>query len=120
MELWLVRLLIVIGGICLPFIAGIVNGSGNLLNFNPGAVLFLSALNSICWGSILLATLGYRHANSAIFPIVIGFTWPALYYLTLDSKSSPFGIIFLPIENLAPVFIGWLVGRYADRQSDLE
>ncbi len=56
--------------------------------------LFLGAFNSICWGSILLATAGYRHPNSAIFPIVIGFAWPTLFYLTFDGKSSPLGIIF--------------------------
>lgn len=98
-----VRLFIVIGGILLPFLAAIVNSS---LPRSLGAVILLSALNSICWGSVLLATLRYRHQNSAIFPIAMGFAWPALFYLAFDSKSSPLGLIFLPIENLAFVLAG--------------
>jgi hypothetical protein len=109
-----IRLLIVIGGILLPFIAAIVNSS---LPLDLRGVLFLGALNSICWGSILLATTGYRDPNSAIFPIVTGFAWPTLFYLTFNGKSSPLGFIFLPIENLGFVFAGWLVGRYVDKRS---
>jgi hypothetical protein len=110
-----VRILIVIGGILLPFFAAIVNSS---LPLGVGGGLLLSALNSICWGSILLATVGYRHQNSAIVPIVTGVAWPAFFYLAFDSESSPLGLIFLPVENLVFVFAGWLLGRYIDRQGE--
>ena len=110
-----VRLLIVIGGILLPYFAAVLNSS---LPLRAGGGLFLSALNSICWGSILLATLGYRHENSAIFPIVIGFAWPTLFYLTFGSKTSPLDFIFLPIENLVFVFAGWLLGNYVDKHTE--
>src|SRR4051812_31099333 len=81
MDLRVVRLLIVIGGILLPYIAALISGSPVATSTDPGAVLFLGFFNSICWGSMLLATLGYRRAESAVFPIVIGFAWPAAFYL---------------------------------------
>lgn len=109
-----IRLFIVIGGILLPYIAAIMNSS---LPLDLGGALFLGALNAICWGSILLATIGYRDPTSAIFPIVAGFVWPTLFYLTFNGKSSPLGFIFLPIENLGFVFAGWLIGRYVDKRS---
>jgi hypothetical protein len=113
-TMWRIRVLIVIGGLLLPYIVAIVNSS---LPLGLSGALFLGALNSICWGSILLATAGYRHPHSAIFPIVMGFAWPTLFYLTFDRKSSPLGFIFLPIENLVFVFAGWLAGRYVDKES---
>ncbi len=109
-----IRAAIVIGGILLPYIAGIVN---NALPLNFRGALFLGVVNSICWGSVLLATSGYRHSGSAMFPIVMGFAWPTCFYLTFNPKSSPLGFIFFPIENVVCVFAGWLVGRYVDKQS---
>jgi hypothetical protein len=106
------RLLIAKGGVLLPYIAAMVNSS---LPHSLSGGLFLSVFNSICWGSILLATAGYRHPHSAMFPVVMGFAWPTLFYLTFDSKSSPFGFVFIPIENLVFVFAGWLAGRYFDK-----
>lgn len=109
-----IRAAIVIGGILLPYIAGIVNSA---LPPSFKGALFLGVVNSICWGSVLLATSGYQHSSSAMFPILLGFAWPTCFYLTFNTKSSPLGFIFLPIENLVFVLAGWLVGRYVDKQS---
>jgi len=107
-----VRLFVVTGGILLPYVAAMLNSS---LPFGVREGLFVGVLNSICWGSILVATIGFRNPTSALFPIVIGYAWPILFYLTFNSKSSPVGFIFLPIENLVFVFAGWLAGRYVDK-----
>jgi hypothetical protein len=112
-----IRLLILIGGVCLPFVAALVNSS---LPFTWGGILMIGVFNSICWGSILVATAGYRDPSSAIFPVVIGYAWPTLFYLTFDGKSSPFGLVFVPIENVVFVLIGWLVGRYAERRNSVD
>jgi hypothetical protein len=112
-----VRLLIFVGGIFLPYVAGMINSS---LPMSWGSILFLGAFNSIIWGSVLLATAGYRHAISAAYPALLGFAWPTLYYLSFGSKSSPIGLVFLPVENLLFVLIGWLVGRHFDREMSLE
>ncbi len=112
------RLFIFVGGVLLPYIAGLLNSG--LASDSLGGFLFLSAFNSIVWGSILLATAGYRHAISAAYPALLGFAWPTLSYLSFGGKSSPIGFIFLPFENLLFVLIGWLIGRHFDREMSLE
>lgn len=121
MSLWVIRLLIVIGGVLLPYVAAMIGGSTALLNAKPDAIIVFGAFNSICRGGVLLATVGYRNPAATIFPVVIGLALPTYFYLNFGSKStSPFGIIFMPIENLVLVFIGWLAGRYVDKRSNDE
>ncbi|HEY4089272.1 MAG TPA: hypothetical protein VGM43_25255 [Bryobacteraceae bacterium] len=75
------RLLIFIGGVVLPFIAGLLNSSLNSI-----LAKLRGQLSTIC------RSAASRHR---------------------------IGFIFLPVENLVFVLIGWLVGRHFDSEMSL-
>ena len=118
--------MIVVIGIILPFVARIpgvlFQGSDWLTSyFGSGvfAILFLSAFNAICWGSILCSTFSYRSPKAVWFPAGFGFVFPAIAHGTLDLSSdaqAALGLIFIPIYALPLVLVGWLVGIWFDRK----
>ena len=119
------RCLVVLVGILLPYAIRILgmpaHGASwftSYLGDGIDALLFFGAFNAICWGSILLATLTYRHVRSVWFPALLGFAVPAYYHATLDlasSSTAAIGLIFIPIYSLPCVFAGWLIGLLFDR-----
>ena len=120
------RLLIAGVGILLPYLARIpgVLFEGpewftSFLGSGPGALVFFGFFNAFCWASILLATSTYRHPDSAWFPVVFGFSMPAVAYSFLDlasSSTAAVALAFIPLFSLPLVFAGWLAGRYYDRK----
>jgi hypothetical protein len=119
------RLLIVLVGVVLPFAARIpgmiTQGVNWFTSYWTGwhSFLFFGTFNSICWGSILLATLTYRDVRSVWFPALIGFAMPAYWHATLDIASSNFfsaiKLSTIPFLSLPYVGVGWLVGLAFDR-----
>lgn len=119
------RWLVVLVGILLPYairILGIpAHGVGWFTSYMGNgidALVFFGAFNAICWGSILLATLTYRHVRSVWFPALLGFAVPAYFHATLDlasSSTAAIALIFIPIYSLPGVFLGWLIGLLFDR-----
>jgi hypothetical protein len=114
------RLLVVVIGILLPFLARI---PGALIHgkswFNAyfdsglGGLAFISGLQALCWGAVLLASLSYRKPSSIWFPGALGFGFAAIGHGTLDLESgstAALGLIAIPILSLPVVLIGWLVG----------
>lgn len=121
------RILVVLVGILLPYAARIpgtfTHGSGWLTSywgFGPGAVLFLSAFNAICWASILAATFSYRSPRSVWFPPVLGFGLPTFAHANLDLNAdaqAAIALVFIPIYALPLVFAGCLLGLWFDRKA---
>jgi hypothetical protein len=119
------RWLVVLVGILLPYavrILGIPSHGFSWFTSYLGngidALIFFGAFNAICWGSILLATLTYRHARSVWFPALLGFTALGYYHTTLDlasSSTAAIGLMFIPIDSLPYVLTGGLVGLLFDR-----
>jgi FAD binding domain len=119
------RGLVVAVGILLPYavrILGIpaqgVRWFTSYLGGGIEALLFLGTYNAICWGSILLATLTYRHVRSVWFPALAGFAVLAFYHARLDlaaSSMAAIGLLFIPTFTLPYVFVGWLIGLLFDR-----
>ena len=122
-----IQILVVAVGILLPYLARIpgilTRGPAwftSFLDGGIGAAVFFGAFNAVLWASVLLAVRSYRHARSAWFPVIIGFALPALAYATIDlaaSSTAALGLVFIPLEAVPLVAVGWLVGRYFDRRS---
>ncbi len=94
------------------------NWPGLLDKWTPGAILFLFLSGSLCWGSILLATMTYRYAASALFPFFAGFGFLTYAYLMNTFNPDAQGALvylFGPIYSTGFVFLGWLCGLYLDR-----
>lgn len=119
------RLAIVVVGILLPHLAripwiasGKVDWQDAILVHDWRAVLFIGSFNALCWGSVLIASLTYRHVRSVWFPAILGLGAAGLGYGRLDlgaDAQAPIGLIFIPIFALPWVAVGWLVGLVFDR-----
>jgi len=120
------RILIVLVGILLPYLARIpgalLNGSSwftSYLGSGLDALVLLGVCNALCWGAILAASFTYRHARSIWFPAVLGFGFLALAHGFLDLSSgstAAISLIFIPIFSLPLVIVGWLAGLLYDRR----
>ena len=119
------RLLVIAIGILLPYLARVpgifVKGTGWLTSYlegGLGALVFIAGLQAICWGSILAASLSYRHPASLWFPAVLGFGFVALAHGFLDLSSTStaaVALVAIPFASLPLVFVGWLLGLWYDR-----
>ena len=129
------RIAVLIMGVFLPYMARIpgifVHGvdwltqyfGGEGVMHAIGAFLFFGMFEAICWGSILAATLTYRHARAVWFPAVCGFVLPIYAHLSLDlaaDAQEAVALIFIPIYSLPFVFVGWLLGWLYDRKTTRE
>lgn len=120
------RILIVIVGILLPYLARVpgtfTRGADwftSYLGNGIGAVILLGALNAICWGSILGTSFSYRHSSSVWFPAAFGFAFLAVAHAFVDLSSSStaaIALVFIPIFSVPLVLVGWLVGLWFDRR----
>lgn len=120
------RVVVIIFGLLLPYLARIpgvfFHGQQWFLSFlgsGVGAFVFLGVFNALCWGSVLVSTLSYRHPRSTLFPVVFGFSLPAVAYGSLDllsSSTAAIALIFIPIYALPLVLIGWWAGWMYDRK----
>jgi hypothetical protein len=122
-----IQLVVAAAGILVPYLSRIpgvfIRGSTWLTSFLSGGIggmLFLQAFNAICWGAIVCAIGTYKNARSAFFPVLLGFPLLMLWYGYLDlasSSTAALALIFIPIETLPLVFVGWLIGKYFDRKT---
>jgi hypothetical protein len=90
----------------------------SFLSVGIGGTLFLQTFNAVCWGAIVCAIGTYKNARSVFFPILAGFPLLVFWYAYLDlasSSTAALALIFIPIETLPPIFVGWLIGKYFDR-----
>ena len=77
------RLLVVVIGILLPYLARIpgmfFKGSEWMTSYFESPLIVGVTLIPmvLCWGGILQATSGFRHASSVWFPAIFGFFLPA-------------------------------------------
>ena len=125
MTLKQMRWSIAILGICMPYLARIpgtfTHGAQWLISYfgdGLGAVAFFGAFNVICWGAALLATLGYRHAQSAWFPTVAALGSSAWLHSTVDlaaDAQAALALVFIPFMTLPFTATGWIIGHLVDR-----
>lgn len=122
MTLQRARLLVVIVGILLPYLARLPRGWDWVLQYagnEAGAWAFLAAFNAIAWLAILACTLFYRRPVSVLAPAIAGFGFLAAGHFMLDLSAdaqAALGLVFLPIYALVPIAIGGVVGWLIDRR----
>ena len=119
------RVLIVVIGILLPFLSRIpgalIKGKSWFTCYFDGGLggtAFISALQALCWGSILLATLSYKQTNAVWFPGAFGFAFVGLSHAFLNLSSSStaaIGLVAIPLLSLPVVLVGWLIGLWYQR-----
>jgi hypothetical protein len=119
------RILIILIGILLPFIARIpgvfIKGKSWFTCYfdgGIGGVAFIAGLQSLCWGSILLSSFTYRQPSALWFPAALGFAFVALAHAFLDLNSSStaaIGLAAIPVMSLPIILIGWMLGLWFQR-----
>lgn len=83
------------------------------------AVIYFGFFNAVLWVSILFAIRSYRHARSAWWPAVLGFSFPLFAHSQVDLTADPQAavlLILIPLYGLPGVVVGWLIGRWADQR----
>ena len=106
------RLLVVVGGLLLPYAALLINV--RMFPTGLGPVVLVGGVNMVCWLSVLAACSSRRTVESAAVTALIGFAFPAFAYAT---TTSPLAMIYIPFMNLPFVLVGWFIGRYLDDQA---
>ena len=122
--------IIVESGILLPYLARIpgvaIKSFGWLMQMTQGgivSILFIGVFNAALWGSILAAKSSYRHLRAYAVPVILGYGLPRYWYAHLDlasSSTAALALVFIPLESLPLVFVGFLLGRFYDRKLSQE
>ena len=120
------RWIIVILGLILPYVARVpgmfMYGDDWLMSYimgGLGGLVFILGFNAITWGTVLLMTIGMKHARSAWFPAVLGFAVPLLGHATLDlaaDAQAAIALIFIPMFGVPGALIGGVIGQWYDRR----
>ncbi|MCL7943948.1 hypothetical protein [Marinobacter sp. ATCH36] len=115
------RLLLVVFGIFLPYLARVPRGAEWLEQYTDaglaGWVLF-SVLNAIAWGAILAISFRYKRLASLIAPCLLGFGYLAWSHGTLDlstNPNAPIALVIIPVYALVPIGVGGVIGYIIDR-----
>lgn len=122
MTLFKARLMVILLGMALPYLArlpGDLDWLGQYTDTSVGGWIFLGAFNAIAWGSILGISLLYRCPQSLLLPSVLGFGYLAWAHYSLDlaaDAQAALGIIFIPIYALLPILVGGAAGYALDRR----
>ncbi|HXD35513.1 MAG TPA: hypothetical protein VN624_02590 [Rhodanobacter sp.] len=115
------RIVVVVIGVLLPFVARLPGGLdwlGQYLQGGVGLLLFVSGFNAIAWGAILACSLAYRRPVSLMLPAVFGFAYLAWRHYEVDLRAdaqASLALVFLPIYALLPIAIGGALGYLLDR-----
>ena len=83
------------------------------------ALVYFGVFNAVLWGAILFAIRSYRHTRSALWPALLGFSFPLIAHSQVDLASDPQAavlLILIPLYGLPLVFVGWLIGRWVDQR----
>ena len=109
----------------LPTIAGLISmgiatmdGKGSIATM-VRSMLIGSVANSVCWGSVLLATRAYRNPRSVLFPALAGIVPLTVFYASLGGPSDPFlviGLIVAPFYTIPLILLGALAGLWFDKR----
>ena len=116
------RLMIVVVGIVLPFLARVPRGSewlGQYTDIGFGGWLFFGALNAIAWGCILALSFKYQRPVSLLAPCILGFGFLAWAHGTqVDLGADPqaaIALVIIPVYALGPIAVGGIFGYIVDR-----
>ncbi len=115
------RLLVVIIGFLLPYLARLPGGLNWLwpyLDGGWGGFVLLSGFNAIAWLSVLGISFLYQRPVSLLAPTLPGFGLLALGHYMLDLSAdaqSPIALVFFPIYALVPILVGGIIGYLIDR-----
>ncbi|MGB1949443.1 MAG: hypothetical protein ACPHQ9_01610 [Marinobacter sp.] len=115
------RLIIVVVGIVLPYLARVPRGSewlGQYTDIGFGGWLFFGALNAIAWGCILALSFKYKRPVSLLAPCILGFGFLAWSHGTLDLSANPnaaIALVIIPVYALVPIAVGGIFGYIVDR-----
>ena len=115
------RIVVVVIGVLLPFVARLPGGPdwmGQYLLGGVGLLLFVSGFNAIAWGAILACSLAYRRPASLVLPALFGFAFLAWGHYEVDLRAdaqASLALVFLPIYALLPIAIGGALGYLLDR-----
>lgn len=115
------RLMLVVIGIFLPYLARLPRGSewlGQYTDAGLGGWLFLSGLNAIAWGAILAISFKYERLASLVAPCLLGFGYLAWSHGTLDlstNPNAPIALVIIPVYALVPIGVGGVIGYVMDR-----
>lgn len=115
------RLLVVVIGFLLPYLARLAGGLNWLwpyLDGGWGGFLLLSGFNAIAWLSVLGISFLYKRPVSLLAPALPGFGLLALGHYLLDLSAdaqSAIALVFFPIYALVPIGIGGIIGYLIDR-----
>ncbi len=124
-EMAVARGLVAIAGVLLPYAARLPGISMHGAKWFTAywevgwyGTVFFGMFNAVCWGSIVVATLTYRHVRSVWFPALFGFASRVYQHATLDlaaDAQAPIALVFIPFLTLPYVVAGWLVGLAFDK-----
>lgn len=115
------RLVIVIVGILLPYAVRIPFGPAWVMQYTSAGVVgfvFLEACNAIAWGSLIALSGVIRRPAALLIPCALGFGYLAWAHATLDlaaDAQAGIAVVFIPIHALLPIALGGLVGIVVDR-----
>jgi hypothetical protein len=103
-RMTLARALVATVGIVMPYVAASLGGNP----YSSEDFLFISAFNTIPWGSILYFSRRWSHPAMLLPPSLLGFGWVAWRHgigLGIDAQAA-FELIWIPIWSLAPIAVG--------------
>jgi hypothetical protein len=115
------RIMIVLVGILVPYVARLPGGTEWLQQYTNsgfGGLLLLSAFNAIAWGALLAVSRWYQNPVSLLPSVLCGYGFLAWAHYSLDLASdaqAAIALVFIPVYALGPIAIGAVIGYVADR-----
>ena len=116
MTLRTARILIVLVGILLPYLARLPGGWAWLQQYQPTdwhSVLLIGGFNAVAWGALLLLSFVYRYPASLWPPVLIGFgflAWAHGGVDLLEDAQSAIALVFIPVYALGAIVAGAVLG----------
>ena len=117
------RLIIVLIGVTLPYLARLPFGVDWLKQYTDiglGGWIFFGVLNAVAWGAILAISFKYKRSKPLAFPCLFGFGFLAWAHGTLDLSAdaqAAIALVFIPIFALLPIAVGGVIGYFIDRRA---
>lgn len=122
MNMTVARVLIVLIGASLPYLARLPGGADWLAQYTDTGVfgwLFFGAFNAIAWGALLALTARFKRPTSILPACLLGYGFLAWAHSTVDlaaDAQAAIALVIIPIFALVPIAIGAGVGFLIDRK----